>query len=611
MPGIVGLITKKPRQWAEPQLLRMVESIRHEPFYRTGVWVDESMGIYVGWAALENSFSDGMPLRNEREDATLIFSGEDFPEPGTANRLKQRGHQLAPAPASYLIHLYEEDPNFIAGLNGRFHGLLVDHARGTATLFTDRFGMHQIYYSESREAFHFAVEAKAILAVRPDLRQADAQGLSEFVSCGCVLEGRTLFKGISLLPPAASWSFRNASIEHKKTYFSPQEWENQAPLESEAYYHELQEAFSRNLPRYLNGRQQIGMSLTGGLDTRMIMAWQKSPAGSLPCYTFGGTYRDCRDVMLARRVAGVCQQSHDVITVGDDFLSRFPHYAERSVYLTDGTVDVSRSPALYANEKAREIAPVRLAGIYGSEVIRWLPGVKPVEPNHGLFCPEFLDEVRAAGKRCAGQIQGHPVSFVLFGQAPQRGVNVLEESQLTIRSPYLDNDFVRTAFRAKNAAFVRSDVLSKKDVSLRLIADGNATLARIPTDRGLAAVNGGLKNSLARGYLEFTFKAEYAYDYGMPQWVAQIDHLFAPFHFERLFLGRHKFYHFRVWYKDALSRYIQEMLLDSRTLARPYIQRKALESMVRGHIRGDRNFTLEIHKVLSLELLHRLFLDPK
>ena len=38
------------------------------------------------------------------------------------------------------------------------------------------------------------------------------------------------------------------------------------------------------------------MSLTGGLDTRMIMAWQKADPGSLPCYTFGRMFRECQDV---------------------------------------------------------------------------------------------------------------------------------------------------------------------------------------------------------------------------------------------------------------------------------------------------------------------------
>jgi asparagine synthase (glutamine-hydrolysing) len=53
------------------------------------------------------------------------------------------------------------------------------------------------------------------------------------------------------------------------------------------------------------------------------------------------------------------------------------------------------------------------------------------------------------------------------------------------------------------------------------------------------------------------------------------------------------------------------MLLDSRTLSRPYWQKKNLEAMVRRHTKGDRNYTNEIHRVLSLELAHRLFLDPR
>lgn len=64
MPGIVGLITAMPRGWAEPQLRRMVESLRHESFYRTGTWIDPSLGIYVGWAERQGSFSDNSPVSN-------------------------------------------------------------------------------------------------------------------------------------------------------------------------------------------------------------------------------------------------------------------------------------------------------------------------------------------------------------------------------------------------------------------------------------------------------------------------------------------------------------------------------------------------------------------
>lgn len=605
MPGIVGFVTNMPRERAEPELLQMVEALRHESSYATGTWVDESLGVYLGWAARKNSFSDGMPICNERGDVVLVFSGEEYPEPGTARKLKERGHGLPVDGPAYLVHLYEEDPAFPAGLNGRFHGLLIDRARGTATLFNDRYGMHRIYFHESKEAFYFAAEAKAILAVRHELRSADLRSLGELVACGCVLDNRTLFKGINVLPPGSLYNFRGGLLEEKRTYFQSHEWEEQTPLDGEDYYQNLLEIFSRNLPRYFNGHERLGMSLTGGLDSRMIMAWQKSAPGSLPCYSFGGPYRDCQDVSLARQVAGECGQSHEVIRVGEDFISRFPHYAERAVYLADGCVDVSRSPDLYVNEKARQIAPIRMTGNYGSEVLRAVRAFKPVEPTSGLFRPEFLAHVHAANETYSTMLQTHPVSFAVFRQAPWHhyGLLALEQTQLTLRSPYLDNDLVRTVYRAPQFARERNDIC------LRLIADGDAALRRIRTDRGLNGDSGHFSAVASRSFLEFTFKAEYAYDYGMPQWLARVDHLFSPFHLDRLFLGRHKFCHFRVWYRDALAEYVREMLLDARTLSRPYLERSGLETIVRGHLNGDRNYTAEIHKVLTLELLHRLFLD--
>jgi asparagine synthase (glutamine-hydrolysing) len=602
MPGIVGLITHMPQQEAERELHLMVEAQCHEDFYVTGMWADKSIGVYVGWVERKGSFCDGMPVRNERGDVVLVFSGEEFPEPGTAQSLKQRGHDLDTIGPSYLVHLYEEDSAFPVGLNGRFHGLLRDKARGTAILFNDRYGMQRVYYHQSKEAFYFAAEAKAILAVRPELRSMNPRSAGELVACGCVMEGRTLFDGISVLPGASAWVFRNGSLERRSSYFDPQEWEEQEKLDPESYYRELSKVFARNLPRYFKGEQRIAMSLTGGLDTRLILAWQKPSPDSLPCYTFGSMFRENQDVRIARRVAKFCNQPHQVITAGREFLPEFAHYAQRAVYLTDGCADVSRAPDVYLNERAREIAPVRMTGNYGGEVLRSVRGFKPEQPLAGLFGSELQSQARQAAHTYGALVREHPVSFAVFKQAPWHhyGVLAIEETQLALRSPYLDNDFVRTVFRAPEAS------LATNELSLRLIAEGNAALLRIPTDRGVGD-QGTL--SARRGLLEFQFKAEYAYDMGMPQWLARIDHVLSPLALERLFLGRHKVFHFRVWYRDVLAGYVQEILLDPSSLSRPYIARKGLEAIVRGHLKGNRNYTTEIHKVLTLELLHRVFLD--
>jgi asparagine synthase (glutamine-hydrolysing) len=596
-----------PPARAKAELLQMLEALPREDFYQTGTWIDESLGVYVGWTVQKNSFSDGMPLRNERGDVCLVFSGDEYPDPETLRRLKQQGHSFDPEGSSYLVHFYEEDPNFPANLNGMFHGLLVDKTRGTATLFNDRAGMHRVCYHESNEAFYFGAEAKAILAARPELRTADAKSLGEFVAFSCILQNRTIFKDVQVLPAGSAWVFRNGSLDRKGLYFRASEWENQDPVDSEEYYVQLRDALSKNLPRYFGGHERIGVTLTGGLDTRVIVALHQSAAGSTPCYTFGSQYHDCQDVKLGRKVAELTQQSHQVIEIGDQFLSRFPHYAERTVYLTEGGVDVYRASDLYFSEKARQIAPVKIVGSYGSEIVRHAVMFKPTEPLQGLFRPEFLSDVHSAGDTYAEVRREHPVTFAAFLQSPwyHHGVLALEQSQLTVRSPFMDNDFVRTVFRAPKS----SDMTA--DVRLRLIRDGNSILSQLRSDRGVGGNGGQLSAAALRGFLEFTFKAEYAYDYGMPQWVAQIDHMFAPLHLERLFLGRHKFSHYRVWYRDALSSYVREMLLDPRTLSRPFFERRALEAMVKGHLKGNRNYTTSIHKALTLELLHRLFLDPR
>jgi asparagine synthase (glutamine-hydrolysing) len=602
LPGLVGLITKMPQAIAEQQLLDMVKCLRHESFYNCGTWSDPELGIYIGWVARRGSFADGMPIRNESGGMTLFFSGEEFPAPDLKNALRQRGHQFSDGDSSYLVHRREDETDFPRGLNGRFHGVVADRQQGTTTLFNDRYGLQRLYYHESKDAFYFAAEAKAILKVRPELRSTDPRGLGEFIACGCVLEDRTLFPGIYLLPPGSAWVFRNGELEAKKSYFEPKEWEEQEALDPEEYYRQLRSAFVVNLPRYFNGRERVGMSVTGGLDTRIILAWHKAEPNSLPCYTWGSTYRDHQDVKIARRVAKICQQPHQVITAGPEFLSHFAHYAERSIYLTDAGVDLSRSADLYVQEKVREIAPVRMVGTYGSEIMLQAVMFKAAEPAAVLFEP--LREQIGLGIRTYNAARdGHPISFVAFRQSPWHhyGVLGLEQTQVGIRSPFLDNEVVKTAYRAP-----RSDAIAANEkVRARLIREGNPALAKIGTDRG----SGGLNSALTHIYLEFFFKAEYAYDMGMPQWMARIDHMFAPLHLDRIWLGRHKPYHFRVWYRDQLRDYVRDVLLDDRALARPYVNRAGVERVVNGHLRGDENHTDEIHRLLSLELAHRLFVE--
>ena len=504
--------------------------------------------------------------------------------------------------------MYEESGmNFLKDLNGWFSGLLIDLRQGKVVLFNDRYGMQRIYYYEGKDGFYFSSEAKALLKICPQLREIDARGLGELFSCNCVLEYRSLFKNIFLLPESSAWIFDRAGGLTKEQYFKPAAWEDQSWLEKEFFYERLKETFIKVLPRYFRSSQKIGISLTGGFDTRVLMAHMNMPAGKYPCYTFGGMYRDCSDVKVARKVAGACEQSHQIISLDRTFLSQFADLAEKTIYISDGCLDVGGSPELYINRIAREIAPIRITGNHGSEVLRSMRWLKYAQPTTSLFHREFNEYINAARDTFhnLSRQSGHPLSFSLFKEAPWLQYNRLtvEQSQLMLRTPYMDNDIISLMYRAPAGA------RNSREIALRLIADGNPALRHIMTDRGYGGDVAFPFSVLPRLYHEFFFKAEYAYNYGMPQWLAGFDYTVKPLHLEKLFLGRHKFYHFRVWYRDELAAYVREILLDERTLSRPYLNRSFIESMVHSHTKGYRNYTTEITRMLTAELIQRVFIE--
>jgi asparagine synthase (glutamine-hydrolysing) len=606
MPGITGIITNTFPPPQSGMLPAMTQCLMHEPFYRSGTYANAELNLEIGWTCHRGAFSDCLPMWNEDRDVCLIFSGEDFEDPKAVADLKSKGHAFEPGNASYLVHLYEElGLPFLEKINGWFSGVLLDLRQKKVLLFNDRYGVNRIYWHENRNGFYFSSEAKSLLKVLPELRRLDPQALGEFLNCGAVLQNRTLFPGIDLMPGGSVWEFCPGQPVRPGAYFNKEAWEEQPMLSGADYFEKLRATWARILPRYLNGPERAALSLTGGVDSRMILACAPRSPGTLPCYTFGGVYRDCADVTISRRLAKVCGQPHETISLGRQFFAEFPALVEQAVYVTDGTLDPTGAADLFVNRIARQRAPVRITGLNGGEILRSLVMFRPDKDRRWEFlAPQLKEHIAAAAATYAREIPGHRQSFIAFKQAPWYlfARLALERSQLTLRTPYFDNDLVALSFQAPPE-------MRGIEPALRLIAEGNPALRDLGTDRAsrLRSIPGV---TFARHQLqEFTFKAEYAYDYGMPQWLARMDHLFAPFHFEKWFLGRHKFYHYRVWYRDALSGYLREVLLDSRARGRSYLDGAGLERLVLAHTAGRANYTTEIHKLLTLELLQRQLMD--
>lgn len=607
MPGIVALIGPCDPHWRRHRLGRMLASMQNEPFYASGLEVDESLQAGCGWVVHQGSFADAQPLRTDSGDLRLVFCGEDFSDAHELDALRWRGVKVDPQRPDYLLRWCEaEGPAFVERLNGGVTGIVIDRRRGEVMLFNDRYGLNRLYVCQDGGLLYAASEAKALLAVLPQTRSLDPVALAEFLACGCVLQQRTLFPGIALLPPASRWTVPggNPMALQRERYFDIAAWEALPALSADAYGEAMASTFADIVPKYLRGPATVGISLTGGLDGRMIMACAPPDARPRPCYTFGGSYRDCHDVLLAREVARRCGQDHAVIAVGDDFIDDFPTLAADCVRVSDGTMDVTGAVELYANRIARRIAPVRLTGNYGSEILRRNVAFKAQPLHRELFNADLQALGERAAATYASEARGHPLSFIATKQVPWHHPSrlSLEQSQLTMRSPYLDHRLVRLAYQAPPS------LQHSPRAALQVIARDPA-LGRLPTDRGLTLRQVPVWSRLRHLQREFGFRAEYAYDYGMPPWLARVDHALSALRLERLFLGRHKFYHFRVWYRDRLGAFLQAMLLDRRSLERSHLAPGSLPRLLKQHLAGTHNHTTALHQALSVELMHRCLIE--
>jgi asparagine synthase (glutamine-hydrolysing) len=547
-----------------------------------------------------------MPIWNADKNLVLFFYGEHYADKEEVDGSISGRHDATNSDASFVLRLFEEKGySFLKYLNGWFHGILVDLKRNTIVLFNDRFGMQRLYSYEDGDTFLFASEAKAILAIRRELRSLDSRGVGEFLTCSCVLENRSLFQNLFALAGGSFLTFNHARLQKKDYYFKPEEWEGQPLLQKEEVYGRIKEVFVPALSRCLNSKLPIGISLTGGLDTRLIMAYLEEPLKKIPCYTFSGMHRESYDVKIARRVAAACGYRYEILSLGKDFLLSYPKLSEKAVYVSDGCLGAGGAYELYFNRLARQLADVRITGNYGSETFRGVRQLVASRPHRQLIHPDYSKYITQAMATFNDIHRCHDLSYGIFRQAPWLGYGrmAVEQSQVIVRTPFMDNEFLGFMYRVPQS--LRAD----SDLELHLIEQGYPGLLEIPTDRAERGRYGKMSSPWAHIWIRFLFKADYCYKSGMPQWLELIHFLLGPLRPEKLIIGRHRFHFYRIWFRNELAAHVKDVLLDPSTAKRPYLNGPFLEKMVSHHIRGDRNYTDQIEQVLTLELIQKLFIE--
>ena len=601
MAGIAGVIGRLPDSEANEIVAAMLSAMQCEPFHVVQQRSCEALGIAVGTVGV-SGVEDAFVTNNEEGTITLAWAGECLIPPTTVDALRRSGHQLRCGGSDWMLHLYEEQGESCArALNGQFSAVFIDRRTNAIHLCTDRYGMGRVYYFEGPDAFYFASEAKALLRVLPETRRFNDAALLEFLEIGCVFGEETLFKGIRLVPAAAWWRLERDRRERRQ-YFAPSEWQSAPKLREPEFFDRVSALLNEVVPEYSNGK--VGLSLTGGLDTRLIVACWPSDKPLPTAFTFEGLAGTTLDTETAAAVAAAIGMEHHTIRLGPNFLSDFPAWADDAVYTTDGTLGVTGAHELYLNKQARQLATIRLTGNFGSEILRRVSTMKPLGLRPAVFAEDVRRDLRAQVRPLTDPAWG-PVSRAAFVEVPRKlyGNFAASRRYVRYRTPYLDNRIVELAHRAPLR--VPLDGAS----AMRVVAMRKQTVSRIPTDMAVAPVDGTpYRRWPVRFGRKLSFKCDYWYGEGMPGPFGVVDPLVWRAGVTAGLLGRHKYLHYRSWFRRDLVSYVQERLASRRVQENALWNRKSLESMERQHRRGTVNWSREIDMVLTIDAIERRLL---
>ena len=137
------------------------------------------------------------------------------------------------------------------------------------------------------------------------------------------MEWQTLFRGVNLLPGGSNWRTEQAPNGGKDVISFLKTGRHKPTLTQDEFDSAFDSTFRRILKRYVGKGAGLGISLTGGLDTRMIMACRPETKVRPICYTFSGRTEHTLDASIAARIASECGLEHRVLRITDDFLRSY------------------------------------------------------------------------------------------------------------------------------------------------------------------------------------------------------------------------------------------------------------------------------------------------
>ena len=178
---------------------------------------------------------------------------------------------VSPA-AALLERLRSEDT--LDHLDGAFACAWWDGDRRRLTLLRDPFGVRSLYYTEHAGVFYFASELKQLLAVPGLPVQLDPAVVHKYLTFSFVPGEDVPVQGIKRLLPGHTARLENGKLD-TRPYFALREQIDPRFEDRRQAVRFIRKHCKEAVQRRLTGENEVGLYLSGGLDSSGIALWLK------------------------------------------------------------------------------------------------------------------------------------------------------------------------------------------------------------------------------------------------------------------------------------------------------------------------------------------------
>lgn len=613
MPGIACLRLAADSQPSElvSILSRVCRAMRHAPWHHVETRV---MGkIALGRVSLRIFNPSPQPLLGNpvsiEKTVALVMDGELH----TA-LLGELTHIPGYNDAEAIMHLYlARGMDALNGLQGSFSLILWDSRVGRLIALTDRYATRPLYYSYTPKGLVVASEVEGVLATGWVPRRVNKQAVTEFFTFRHPLGDKTLVEKVHILPPAACLVWDGETLRVERYWDLPLPF----PQDRDLNWHAdrlaplLKQAVARQVKNPLTG-----ISLSGGLDSRLLAGVAAASTSSFSLHTFTNGRLGCPDHRYAQQVADRIGSRHHTIQMTPDFL---PRAASLGVRLTDGLMTCLDFYSLNSAPVARETEVgaliFGLAGPLGGIALRRSVlkassngAVDGIYHRFGVYISEalqrrvltsgFFQQVkkgpREALREVLEPVSDYPASyqaefFSYRYRLPRTSFYgpTLVRNWVEVRLPYYDYTFYDAVSR------VPPEIRSGRKLQIALLKALAPSLAQVPWTYTNLPVHWStptialVQRARRRLCQEISFRTRGMIPPPAPEGQAS----------------------YAAWFRGPLHNWLEEMLLGERTIDRGYYNPKTLRTMVDQHIAGVRDYSLQFGLLITFELWNRLFID--